>query len=222
MKNTTIGVVNYTPKKDFYIVGDNKTEKSGITDPLYAGEITIQYAINGTKVKEIGSNAFRNCSLITKVTILAKLTVINEKAFIFCSSLEYINIPQTVTFIGRSAINIRTINNKIIDIKTVIEFNEGRKAKLYFDSYSIARRKTFIIIYPSTIEPLYNTSNQFEDVDSAIICSPKSFQFCNRFPTTTNMSACPPQRFKLPYVSHAQRKDIQFKVIVCMIIIILC
>ena len=57
MMNVTVGVVKYIVKNDYYIVGDNKTEQSGITDPSYSGEIVIDETIRGNEVKEIGYHA---------------------------------------------------------------------------------------------------------------------------------------------------------------------
>ena len=96
--------VRYFLSGNFYTVGNNETENSdGITDTSYSGEIIIEDEINGKEVLEISQYSFRSCK-ITKVIIYAKLRSINLRAFCYCSKLEYINIPSTVTFLGDGAL----------------------------------------------------------------------------------------------------------------------
>ena len=82
------------PNDNFFIVGDNSSSSATcITDTSFAGEIIIQAKIEDKPVKEIPKYAFYQCYYLTKVTIHAKLTSINEQAFQQCGSLEYVNIP---------------------------------------------------------------------------------------------------------------------------------
>ena len=87
------GVVKYYTQNDYFIVGDNETEQSGITDPSYSGEVVIQERVTGKDVKEIGYEAFIFCTGITKVTIHAKVTNI---MLFYCASITHkysINSP---------------------------------------------------------------------------------------------------------------------------------
>ena len=96
--------VRYFLSGNFYTVGNNKTTSvDGITDASYSGEIIIEERINGKEVLEIAQYAFQSRK-ITKVTIHAKLRSINQNAFRFCTKLEYMNIPATVTFLGNEAL----------------------------------------------------------------------------------------------------------------------
>ena len=56
-----IGVVKYYLKRNFYVVGDNKTSKSGITNTSFSGDIIIPEVMKGRRIKEIVANAFREC-----------------------------------------------------------------------------------------------------------------------------------------------------------------
>lgn len=194
MSKETIDNVNYFEKDDFYIVGDNISSQTGIASSSYAGEITIQEKVNGKSVKEISRYAFDYCQGITKVTILAKLTRINEWAFVDCKNIQYINIPETTTFIGAGAFALAG-DGAIVSTPITLEFNEGRTEEVFIGSCGISYRTNFVIIYPSNIQPLFDLNNQFYGVSTVIICAHSVFSFCGYF-TTTNMSRCPAQIFK--------------------------
>ena len=70
-------------------------------DVYPSGDITIPAEVEFNEktyvVTAIGSNAFRNCSGLTSVTIPNTITVIDAYAFGFCSALESIEIPTSVT-----------------------------------------------------------------------------------------------------------------------------
>jgi len=217
------GVVKYYNKNDYLIVGDNVTLNSGITDPSYSGEVVIQERVDGKEVKEIGYYAFFNSTGITKVTIHAKLTNINQHAFYYCTSITYINVPSTVTFIGWGAIAL--YRNTVVDLHATVEFNEGRTERVYIDKYGICGRKTMAVIYPSSLEPLYNPNGQFYLVTSATICAYSVFSFCGKFTTTTDMSQCPPKQYKTPtivFINFGNKFHINIYIVLLLTTIILC
>ena len=188
MSYETVDNVKYfLQNNEFYIVGDNSsTDANGITDQSYEGEITIPEKIKYKEIREIGQYSFRYCKKITKVTIFAKLTAINDYAFDLCTNLKYINIPQTCTFLGDVAISPSSSSN----VPLVVEFCKGRTKKIYICENAISFCPYISVIYPSDIEPLYD-SRQFDDVTSATICAHSSFSFCGKNMTTTDMSKCP-------------------------------
>ena len=129
MTYVTLKKVNYYQNSDFYTVGNNETSVAdGIEDKSYSGEIIIEEKIKGKTIIEISQYAFKDC-LITKVTIYAKLRSINYYAFYGCEKLEYINIPSTVTFLGRGALFLCK-SSVVCDLEMFIEFNKGRKQNL--------------------------------------------------------------------------------------------
>ena len=60
---------------------------------------TVTYGGVTYNVTQIGTNAFRNCSSLTNITIPESVTSIGGYAFYDCSNLMEINIPESVTAI---------------------------------------------------------------------------------------------------------------------------
>ena len=73
----------------------------------YSGEVVIPESVEheGTaySVTSIGSGAFLGCSGLTSVTIPNSVTSIGQGAFRDCSGLTSVTIPNSVTSIGQSA-----------------------------------------------------------------------------------------------------------------------
>ena len=64
------------------------------------------------KIKVIGERAFIDCSSLTCVNIPNSVVIIGERAFARCSSLTSINIPSSVTSIGERAFSgCRSLTN---------------------------------------------------------------------------------------------------------------
>ncbi len=87
------GFVLYTRDKEIIIVE-------------YVGEtatVTIPATIDGVVVKTIGTEAFKNNTTLTSVTISSGLTVINSRAFYDCMNLTAVDLPDTLKEICDSA-----------------------------------------------------------------------------------------------------------------------
>ncbi len=65
--------------------------------------VTIPYMISGTIVTSIGNRAFIECSELTSVTIPNSVNSIGNSVFSSCSKLTRITIPNSVNSIGTSA-----------------------------------------------------------------------------------------------------------------------
>ena len=113
----------------------------------YAGNsatCVIPGEINGKKVTKIGDNAFIDCTELTSVTIPDGVTDIRWRAFYNCVSLKSVTIPKSVTYIDNYAFGY------------------------YYDSDSFATKKVdgFKINYvKNTYGHYYATKNGFSDED---------------------------------------------------------
>ena len=85
--------------------GENGTVEVGINLGA-SGDISIPATITGGEntytVTSIGDNAFVSCSGLTSVTIPDSVTSIGNGAFLMCSGLTSVDIPDSVTSIGNS------------------------------------------------------------------------------------------------------------------------
>ena len=200
MTNITVGNVKYNIFGNYYIVGDNSTKDAdGITDTSYSGEIEIKEKINGIKVLEIAQYAFTSCINIKKVYIYAKLRSINKRAFCYCTGLEYLNIPDTVTNIGEATLYFGDPHGVLIDSSIIVEFNPRKRRGFFIDENCFSCRTTVYIIYQSNVKPSYFNinNNAFNHVINYYICAPSVFEFYTKT-TTTDLSQCPLPIFRTP------------------------
>ena len=81
--------------RTYYIV-----ENSGTT---CRSEMVIPREYNGKPVRELATNAFYNCTALTKITLPDTITKIGMSAFSGCTALTGITIPDGVTHIEENA-----------------------------------------------------------------------------------------------------------------------
>ena len=83
--------------EDYSIIGDTGSYKSLISHPS-----SVKRVILGSGVVSIGLKAFLGCTSLTSIHIPNSVTSIGDDAFGSCSSLTSIHIPNSVTSIGTS------------------------------------------------------------------------------------------------------------------------
>ena len=84
------------------IVAENDGRFSAVS-PCPVGSITIPATLAGAKVTHIGRNAFLDCSALTSVTVPEGVLRIGRGAFHDCTGLKSIKIPSSVKIIERDA-----------------------------------------------------------------------------------------------------------------------
>ena len=101
------------------IVGANSTTIpktiTSIGSSAFSGRNLASISIPGN-IKTIGSFAFTSCQNLKELYLEEGIEVIEEYAFQVCNALQQINIPSTVTSIGRNSFNgyqLRTINSAV-------------------------------------------------------------------------------------------------------------
>lgn len=63
----------------------------------------VQKVTLGKNVKNIGTNAFKNCKKLTKVTFPAKVTTVGAGSFSGCTKLGSVSLPASVKTVGAKA-----------------------------------------------------------------------------------------------------------------------
>jgi len=119
---------------------------------------------DSSKLKSIGYNAFRNCSMIHDILLPKSLTSIGNNAFNGCSRLRSIEIPYNVTSLGSGAFTGCTqLTNVMIheQLYNTISTTLGT----YFDTntnitYQIIPR----LMLTNTLHPTYLTISQINNI----------------------------------------------------------
>jgi len=95
----------------------------------YNGKATIVYVPD--TVKEIGYNAFSDCTFIEKIVLPEGLTAVGDSAFANCSRLKEINLPSELTQLSDNAFYGCTCLREITIPKGITEIDWH-----YFDKYN--------------------------------------------------------------------------------------
>ena len=93
---------NYTLSGDSVSIGGGTSSSTAVPTST-SGAITIPSTLGGKSVTSIGEFAFLRCSGLTSVTIPDSVTSIESYAFSLCSGLTSVTIPNSVTNIGEFA-----------------------------------------------------------------------------------------------------------------------
>ncbi len=112
-------------------------------------DVTIPAEINGKKVVQLGTWAFLNCTSIKSITIPDTVTKIGTGAFARCTGLTSIEIPDSVTDLRASSFDGCTNLKEII----VSEENANYKS---VDGVLFNKDMTAVAVYPQGKEGVYS------------------------------------------------------------------
>ena len=122
--NSMIDSIYITDKSDYYTLIDgilyDKKRSKLIVCPKFKYD-TVKIPIG---IKEIGSNAFRNCLALKTVIIPNSVTRIGTMAFCGCTALKNVKLPDAQTTIGPWCFQDCTAISEIA-IPSKVRFEEG-------------------------------------------------------------------------------------------------
>ncbi len=101
-EDATISNAQFEIYKIFDITGSGVLALKTGVDKNSLTTVIIPNTIDGTTVTSIGSEAFRGCTSLTRITIPNSVTSIGNWTFSTCRSLTNITIPNSVTSIGNA------------------------------------------------------------------------------------------------------------------------
>ena len=158
----------------------------------YAGVdkiFTVPSEINGKKVTEIGDSVFKDCLILTSVTIPNSVTSVGDRAFWGCANLTSITIPGSVMSIGFiafsdcSSLKSVTIPDSVTSIGdsafgdctslTAIDVTIGNKNYTSVNGVLFNKDKTELICYPAG-----KTDKSYIIPDSVISMGYSAFRSC--------------------------------------------
>ena len=176
----------YKQYDKFYIVGTNKTiSGNGIKNINYHGIVVIPKEFNQIPVKEIGQYAFSNCLYITHILIEAELKSLNRNCFSSMPSLQEINIPKTVEYIGYCALTSYNKLNESVSINQpnsmgtlVVSFEEGSQLK-YIGSTPFGRKENIILLTTDDFSSIECNDTWYYSTNNFVIYSTKNFTSCD-------------------------------------------
>ena len=155
IKDGTVKILSLILKEGSYYLYDDRYENivsitfpgsiTSIPDDLCRKYVGLKKVIMKSGVKEIGHSTFKDCKLLSSVTIPGTVEKIGNSAFENCSSLTTITIPGTVESIGAGAFaNCSSL--------TSVNMQSGLK-NIGVGTFSVCTSLTTITI-PGTVESI--------------------------------------------------------------------
>ena len=158
---------------DGNVVTPNKTDVFGaniVSNTYQDGQGVITF---DGPVKSIGEEAFLHCSSLTSITIPNSVTSIGQYAFEYCSSLTSITIPNSVTSIGVEAFlgcsSLTSIN---------VDINNPNYSSV--DGVLFNKDKTTLIQYP-----IGNSRSEYTIPNSVTSIGEWAFFYCSSLTSVT-------------------------------------
>ena len=108
--------------------------------------VIIPETIDGASVERIGNYAFLDCTQLEKVTMPNTVTSIGDGAFMGCTQLEKVTMPNAVTSIGNSAFA------NCSNLKEVAFSNELKFLIVCLSRSLLSTKKTTLLYLPVSLK----------------------------------------------------------------------
>ena len=151
-----------------YTVSEGKATITGFTDTT-ATMLVIPNEINSFPVKTIGSNAFKDRTMLTQIIIREGIETIQENGFYNCNSLIKIKLPDSLLEIGKNCFySCKTIENITIpeQVKLIGSYafmNCVSLKNVYFNAINCEATGTTLLLNPP-YGPLTKQYRIFSDI----------------------------------------------------------
>ena len=178
--------------------GGDYTETS-IADNAFTGNSTVKTVTLPDTIKSIGDNAFQKCSNLTTVNLPDGLTEIGEGAFNRCGKLTDIVLPDTLTTIGPEAFflcqsitgtlnipaSVTTIGRSALVYLGIIEFTVDGDNPNYTALDGILYNKNFttLVAYPTS-----KATNNYVMRESVTTVEWSAFRYAKNLTGTLTLS----------------------------------
>lgn len=167
------------------MLGDGSSAAAnGVSNPEKTIFIIIPKYFKSKPVISIGEKACMRCLNLKHVLIKADIKYIHADAFAYCRSIETINIPKTVEFIGKYALTCYNEDNSSINTSYpnslgtfTVSFEPGSMLKQVVNKI-FSRKEFYIVKVPEPFKFLECNTDLYFGVTKFTVYSKEEFKFC--------------------------------------------
>lgn len=117
----------------FFVIGGVAEIANNAIPTNTGGEITIPSILGGCPVERIAWDAFLRCSCITRLTIPEGVTYIGDSAFYGCSSLKEVVLPDSVTRVEVESLFLGCTNLEKVVFGSGLKHMSGRNIATFYN-----------------------------------------------------------------------------------------
>ena len=184
---------------DSYTVGGVTYPITSVGSETFRNNTDIQTVTLPDGITSIGNSAFNSCSNLTNINLPEGLTEIGNNAFSACSKLSDIVLPDTLTTIGEMAFyncqsisgtlnipaSVTSIGKSALSLQSLIEFTVDEDSD-YFTAYNgvlYNKDMTRLLAYPRA-----KATTNFVMPKSVLTIDTSAFRYCQSMRGTFTLS----------------------------------